>query len=148
MYGRFYFVGVSKPPSTQLCDFGIGGRANPQNPLPKCTMIIVHACTMIIVRACTLLIVQACTIIIIHAGTNQGRDPPSNGAGIRAMKAGELAPLIPGEPVPLTDPIRFLNPNCKNPSSAPWLGKNVSLSVLILLREVLLFSMMIGFWSN
>ena len=27
-----------------------------------------------------------------------------------------------GEPVPPTDPIRFLNLNCKNPSSAAWLG--------------------------
>ena len=29
---------------------------------------------------------------------------------------------IPGEPVPPADPIRFLNPNPKNPSSAAWLG--------------------------
>ena len=30
---------------------------------------------------------------------------------------------IPGEPVPPSSPIRFLNPDCKNPSSAAWLGK-------------------------
>ena len=31
---------------------------------------------------------------------------------------------VPGELVPPSYPIRFLNPACKNPSSAAWLEKN------------------------
>ena len=30
------------------------------------------------------------------------------------------------EPVPPSDPIRFLNPTCKNPSSAAWLEKKAN----------------------
>ena len=37
---------------------------------------------------------------------------------------GNQFPLKPVEPVPPCHPIRFLNPTCKNPSSAAWLGNN------------------------
>ena len=49
----------------------------------------------------------------------------SPSGGIKETRGGTDSPgLIPGEPVPPGNPIRFLNPNCKNPSSAAWLGKN------------------------
>ena len=40
---------------------------------------------------------------------------------------GEPPKCRTGELVPPSNAIRFLNPNCKNPSSTAWLGKNIAL---------------------
>ena len=55
--------------------------------------------------------------------------PPREARGFEGLQAPQWLtpylgnhPLIAGEPVPPSSPIRFLNPTCKNPSSAAWLG--------------------------
>ena len=42
--------------------------------------------------------------------------------GEHSNTRGEPPKCWPAEPVPPSYPIRFLNPTCKNPSSAAWLG--------------------------
>ena len=46
--------------------------------------------------------------------------------GILGGSWGEPPKCRMGEPVPPCHPIRFLNPACKNPSSAAWLGNKRS----------------------
>ena len=46
--------------------------------------------------------------------------------GEHSNTRGEPPKCRTGEPVPPSSAIRFLNPTCKNPSSAAWLGKNTA----------------------
>ena len=67
----------------------------------------------------------------LRRGGLGGLCPPREAGGFGGLQAPQWLtpylgnhPLKPGEPVPPAHDIRFLNPNCKNPSSAAWLGNH------------------------